>query len=137
MTATKKTTATVDQVEAGSEAYRKYQDFVALGHDNVAAVFNSGAVLAKGLRDFNEMWLSLAQASVRDGVAATQAVLGCASVPEALRVHIDLVKTNATKVVAENRKMTDMSAKLAQDAMEPLAKRVTATVEKFAKPLSI
>jgi phasin family protein len=137
MTATKKTIATVDQVEAGSEAYRKYQDFVALGHDNVAAVFNSGAVLAKGLRDFNEMWLGLAQASVRDGVAAAQAVLDCASVPEALGVHIDLVKTNTTKVVAENRKMTDMSTRLAQDAMEPLAKRVTATVEKFAKPLSI
>ena len=137
MTATKKTTAAVDQAETDSEAFRRYEDFVALGKDNMAAVFNSGAVLAKGLRDFNEMWLGLAQASVHDGVVAAKAVLGCESVPETLGIHMDLVKTNTTKLVAENRKMTDMSAKLAEAAMAPLAKRVTATVEKFAKPLSI
>ncbi len=124
MTETKKTTATVDHIEAAFAA----------GKDNVAAVFNSGAVLAKGLQDFNEMWLGLARASVHDGASATKAIFGCKSVPEALDVQMDLIKTNTAKLVAENRKMTDMSAKLAEAAMEPLAKRVTATVEKFAKP---
>lgn len=177
MTATKKTTAAVDQVEAavaagketvetvvkasaeatnrgyeqaiamtkeqveaafeaGSEAFRGYEDFIALGKDNVDAVINSGTVLAKGLQDVNKMWLGLAQASVQDSVAATKAVIGCKSVPEALGVQMDLAKTNYTKLVVENRKMTDMSAKLAEAAIAPLAKRVTVTVEKFAKPLS-
>lgn len=129
---------TKDQVEAafkaGSEAFQGYEEFVALGKDNVDAVINSGTVLAKGLQDFNKMWLGLAQASVHESVAATKAVFGCKSVPEALGVQMDLVKTNYTKLVAENRKMTDMSAKLAEAAVEPIAKRVTATVEKFAKP---
>ena len=140
MTATKKTAAAVDRIEAafkaGSEAFRGYEDFVALGKDNVDAVIDSGTQLANSLQDFNKFWLELAQASVHDTVAATKVVLGSKSVPEALGVQLDLVKTNTTKLVAENRKMTDMSAKLAEAAMEPIAKRLTATVEKFAKPLS-
>ncbi len=149
MTATKKTTSTVDPIEAavaagketvskaGEKAFQGYEDFVDRGKDNVAAVFNSSAVLAKGLQDFNEMWLGLVQASVQDGVVATKAVLDCQSVPEVLDVQLSLVKANTTKLVEENRKMTDMSAKLAEVTMEPIVKRVTATVENFAKPLSI
>ncbi|MDP6787577.1 MAG: phasin family protein [Woeseiaceae bacterium] len=152
MTATKTTTSQVDPIEAavaagketvskaGAEAFQGYEDFVGLGKDNVAAVFDSSTVLAKGLMDFNEMWLGLVQASVHDGVAATKAVLGAHSVPEALGVQISLVKANTAKAVTENRKMTDMSAKVAEGAMEPILKRVTATaatVEKFAKPLSV
>ena len=57
--------------------------------------------------------------------------------PEVLDVQLSLVKANTTKLVKENRKMTDMSAKLAEVTMEPIVKRVTATVENFAKPLSI
>jgi phasin family protein len=122
--------------DAGSEAFPGYEEFVALGKDNVDAVIDSGTVLAKSVHDINTIWLGLVQATVRDTVAAANAVFGCTNVPEALGVQMDLVKANYTKLVAENRKMTDLSAKLAEAAMEPISKRVTATVENFAKPLS-
>jgi hypothetical protein len=74
------------------------------------------------------MWLGLARAFVHDG-AVTKAIFGCKSVPEALGAQMNLVKTNTAKLVAENRKMTDMSANMAAAATESLAKCVAATVE--------
>jgi len=61
------------------------------------------------------MWLGLARAFVHDG-AVTKAIFGCKSVPEALGAQMNLVKTNTAKLVAENRKMTDMSANMAAAA---------------------
>ena len=131
MTVAKKTT------EAGrAEAFRGCEDFVALGKDNMEAAIQFGVVLAKGAQEFNKAWLGLAQASVEDSVAATKAILGCKSVQEVADVQIDLAKAGYAKLMTENQRLAELTAKLADDAIEPIAERVTATVDRFSKPLT-
>ncbi len=51
-------------VKAGAGAFKGYDELAGFGKDNVEAVMTSGAILAKGVQDINDVWLGLAQASV-------------------------------------------------------------------------
>lgn len=132
---------TKEQVEAafkaGSEAFRGYEAFVSSGKANIDAVMKSGAVIAKGVQEFNKVWLGLAQDSMQESVAATKALMGCKSVQEMMGVQMDLAKAGYTRIMAENRRLSDISTKLTEEAIEPITKRVNATVETFAKPLTL
>jgi phasin family protein len=123
-------------VKAGTQAFKGYEDFVAFGKDNVDAVVKSGTILSKGVQDLNKVLFGLAQASLEDSVAATKKLLGCKSVKDAVEVQGELAKTNYTKLVAESRKISDLSVKIAEEAAAPIAARVTAAVDKFTKPLA-
>jgi phasin family protein len=123
-------------VKAGTQAFKGYEEFVAFGKDNVEAAVKAGTILSKGVQDLNKVLFGLAQASLEDSVAASKKLLGCKSVKEVVEVQGELAKTNYSKLVAESRKISDLSAKIAEDAAAPIAARVTAAVEKFAKPLA-
>ena len=51
-------------------------------------------------------------------------------------VQIDLAKAGYAKLMTENQRLAELTAKLADDAIEPIAERVTATVDRFSKPLT-
>ena len=131
MTAEKKTTASRQD-----EAFRGCEDFVAFGKDNVEAVIQSCVVLTKGAQQFNKAWLGFAQTSAQDSVTATRAILGCKTVQEVADVQIDLARAGYAKLMTENQEFAEMTAKLTGDAVEPIAERVTATVERFSRPLT-
>ena len=122
--------------QAGSDAFKGYEDVAAFNKDNVDAMVKSGAVFAKGAQDFNSLWFDFAQTSFEDGIAATKALLGCKTLQQAAEVQGDLVKTSYDKLVAESRKMSDMSVKVAENASKPIVGRVNVAVEKFSKPLA-
>ncbi len=123
-------------VKAGAGAFKGYDDLAGFGKDNVEAVMTSGAILAKGVQDFNDVWLGLAQASVEDAVGAAKALFGCKTLPEVVEVQCGLAQAQYEKFVAESRRLSAMSAKLAENASAPITARVTVAVEKFTKPLA-
>ena len=122
--------------KAGSDAFKGYEDVSAFNKDNVDALVKSGAVLAKGVQDFNSLWFDFAQTSLEDSIAATKALLGCKTLQQVAEVQSDLVKTSYDKLVAESRKMSDMSVKVAENAAKPIAGRVNVAVDKITKPLA-
>ena len=117
-------------------AFNGYEDFVSFGKDNLDAVVASSTIFAKGMQDLNAVWFGYAQASLEDSFAATKAVLDCKSVPEAVEVQSGLVQEKVAKLVAESRKLSDLSVKVAEKAMEPITGRVNVAVEKFSKPVA-
>jgi len=151
MTAAKKTTtaksyekaaATAqEQIEAavkvGADAFKGYEDMVVFSKENLDAVMVSGSIFAKGFQDLNTAWFGLAQASLEDSFAASQAVMKCKSVPEAVEVQSELAKESYTKMVSESRKLSEMSVQLAEQALAPITGRVNVAVEKFSKPIAI
>jgi phasin family protein len=123
-------------VKAGAGAFKGYDELAGFGKDNVEAVMTSGAILAKGVQDLNDVWLGLARASVEDAVGAAKALFGCKTLPEVVEVQTGLAQAQYEKFVAESRRLSDMSAKLTENASAPIAARVTVAVEKFNKPLA-
>lgn len=123
-------------VKAGTEVFQNYEDIVTFNKDNVDAVMQSGSLLVKGVQDINKVMFGLAQASMEDSVAATKALFGCTSFAEAIKVQSDFAKSSYDKAVTESRKLTDLSAKVAETAAGPLGARVEVALEKFTKPLA-
>ena len=125
-------------VKAGAQAAAKgYGDLTGFGKDNVQAVMTSGAILAKGMQDLNDVWRGLARASVEDAVGATKALFGCKTLPEMIEVQTGLARAQYEKFVEDSRRLSAMSAKLAENASAPITARVTVAVEKFNKPLAV
>ncbi len=125
MTTAKKTAA---------ETAEGYEDLMALGRENAQALVESGTALAKGMRDLSALWLGLAQATMDESVGVAKAVLECKSVPEVLSVQTRAAKRNYERFVGESRKFSDVSLKVAEDTVAPIAGRVNATVEQLIRP---
>ena len=123
-------------VRAGADAFQGYEEVVAFGKDNVEAVMESSAILAKGAQEFNKAWFDLAQVSVDQNVAATKALLGCKTVKELAEVQSGLATRNYDTLVADGRKLSDMSVKLAEDVARPVNARVNAAMDKLSKPVA-
>ncbi len=123
-------------VNAGAEMFKGYEDVAGFGKENIDAVMATSAVLSKGLQDLNKAWFALAQDALEQNVAATKRILGSKSVVEVVEIQSDLARSNYDKAVAESRKLSDMSIKLAEEASAPIAGRVNTAMEAFTKPFA-
>jgi hypothetical protein len=47
-----------------------------------------------------------------------------------------MARAGYAKAIEDSRRITNMSVKLAEEAAQPLTKQVSATVEKFSKPIA-
>ena len=123
-------------VKAGAEAFKGYENVAGLGKDNAEAVVKSSQILAKGMENLSSRWIELARTSFDDSIAASKALMSCKSMKDFVDVQGNLVRTSIDKVVSESAAITETATKLASEAMAPIASRVNATIETFAKPAS-
>ncbi|MEX2647506.1 MAG: phasin family protein [Alphaproteobacteria bacterium] len=121
-------------VKAGADAFKSYGNVGGLGKENVEAVAKSSAILAKGIESISSRWFELAKASFDESVAASKALMACKSVKDVVDVQGSLVRTSIDKVVSESAAITEMSVKVANEALAPISGRVNAAIETFAKP---
>ena len=122
--------------KAATDAIKGYEQAVAYGKENVDAVMKSNAIFVKGLQDINTVLFGLAQTSLEDSVAATQKLFGCKTVADVMDTQADLAKTGYAKAVENSRKISELSAKVAEAARQPITKQVNEVVEKFSKPMA-
>ena len=123
-------------VKAGSEAFKNYEEVITFGKDNVDAMVKANAVLVKGIQDLNKEIFAIVQAALEDNAETAKKVLGCKTVQDAVAIQSDVAKSSYEKAMADSRKISDMTVKLAEDASAPITKRVNVTVEKFTKELA-
>ncbi len=123
-------------VKAGTEAFKGYEDAVSYGKANIDAVMKANAIFVKGVQDINKVLFGLAQESIDDNVAASKKFLGCKTVQDVVETQTAFATSNYAKALKDGGKITDMSVKLAEEAGQPIAKRVNETVEKITKPIA-
>ena len=123
-------------VKAGTEAFKGYEDVVSYGKANVDAVMKSNAIFLKGVQDINKVLFGLAQESIEDSVAVSKKMLACKTVQDVVEIQTAVASSNYAKALKDSGKITDMSVKLAEEAGQPIAKRVNETVEKITKPIA-
>ena len=120
-------------VKAGAIAFKNYEDMLQFGRENVEAVVKAGSIVAKGVQDLSHQWIVLAQASIDEQVAVGKALIGAKSIKEVVDLSSTVAKSGFDKLLAEGSKLSQVSSKLAEEALTPLTGRVSAAVEKFFK----
>jgi len=122
--------------KAGADAYKGYEDMIAFSKSNIEAIVKSNEILSTGMKDINTAIYKLAQSNVEETVALAQKIMTCTSVTEVYELQTGAAKSSYEKTLAESRKLSDQTVKLAEKASKPIADQVKIAVETLSKPLA-
>jgi phasin family protein len=109
------------------------QDFAAFGQGTLEAVVASGQAWAAGVQELNQHLAASAQARITETVEAVKTFATAKSVNELISLQSTFARESLDKAVAETTKLTDATAKLANDVLAPLTARVTLAVDTFGR----
>lgn len=109
------------------------QDFVSFGQGNVEALVRSGQILATGMQDMSKQMAATAQSSMEEMVATFRAMAGVRSIKDVMEMQATLARTTVEKAMAQTNQVAETGRKLAEQAIAPIAGRVTMAVESFGK----
>lgn len=125
---------TREQVGKASNAFIKgYGDIQGLGKGNLDAVVEAGTLWAKGAEQIGKQVMALTQNSMQSSVVTAKALLGCKTLREVMDLQADYTRSNIDALVNEGTKLSELSFKVANDAIAPIQARVSETVEKLTK----
>lgn len=109
------------------------EEFVTFGQGNVEAFVKSGQILATGMQDLGKQMAATAQASMEEAMATFRTLTGVRSIKEAMDLQTTLARTVVEKALTHTSHVAESSIKLAEQAIAPIAGRVTLAVESFGK----
>lgn len=119
--------------KAQAAFFAGYEDLIGLGKENLEAAVKSSQLFAKGAEAINATLFQAAREAVEENIKASKAIMGCKTPEEFFEVQNDVARANYEKLLVESRKVTDMTVKLAEESAQPIAERVTASVEILTK----
>ena len=125
---------TKEQVEKASEVFFKsYDEATALNKDSVDAVVKAGEALTKGAQTFGQAYYEIAQASAEANAEATKAMMGAKTAKEFVEIQAKFAHTSLDKFFSESTRLSEVSVKVANEALEPLQKQLNTSFEKAFK----
>lgn len=125
---------TKEQLESVTgDALKTYGDLAAMGKANVESTLKATAVLSKGVEEIGQAWAALAKRLVDVQMSSLQTLLGARNIKDVVEVHADLTKTHLQTAMSEGAKISELTLKVANEAIQPLSARVTDTVKATAK----
>ena len=125
--------AKVNVEKASEAAFKGYDELAVMGQGNFDAFIQSNSVVAKGFEVIGKEFLAFAQRSVEGHMAQARALIGAKDMQEFVDLQNDFAKRRLADTLAETAKLTELSTQVANEAIEPLQKRVDATVETVLK----
>ena len=128
---------TQKQVEKTMAMTQDYGDLAAIGKENVEAAISSGSLIVKGFEVLGKEWASFARQSVEGNVAATTAIFGAKTLNEVVDLQNDYARKSFDQFVEESAKLTELSVKVANEALAPIQTRVNLAVEQITKTVSV
>ncbi len=109
------------------------EEFVSFGQGNVEAIVKSSQIFATGMQDLTKQMAATAQASVEEALNTFRALTSVKSIKEALELQTTLARSTVEKALTQTSHVADSSLKLAEQAIAPIAGRMTLAVESFGK----
>jgi phasin family protein len=127
----------MDQMTKGAESiFKAAEEAADFGRGNVEAFTKAAQTWASGSQDIARQYMALAQGLTDHAMEGAKALSGVKSVNEAADLQAKFAKAALEKMVAEGTKLQEASVKLAESAFAPVNARMTAAMEKLAKPLA-
>jgi len=125
--------ATVDHVDqVASTLSKACNDVTSLAHESVNVLLQSVTVIAKGYEELLQSYNSLFQNALSQSAAASRAALSARSARDFQDLQSGLAKNGFDFLVGELGKISQISARTAQQATEPVANHVNATITKIS-----
>ena len=126
--------ATAAKVSA--DAFKSYEDIIALSKENIEALVQSNGIYNKGVQQINDTIMKLVQDNVAQTVDYTKKMMSCTSVEDVVALQQELASAQYSKTVEESQLLSDMTVKLAEKASKPISDRVNVTIETLTKPIA-
>ncbi len=109
------------------------EEFVAFGQGNVEAFVKSSQIWTAGVQDISKQVAATAQAQMEETMSVFKAMTAVKSFKDMFDLQSAFAKAAMEKTLAESGKLSDASMKLTEQAIAPIAARVTMAVESFGK----
>ena len=116
--------------------FQRYEDLNGFGKENVDAIVKSTTLLTKGLEELSQVLFKMTQENLESTLAVAKSALACTTLRQVIDFQNDLAKTSFDKLMAETNKVSELSLKVANDALEPIQARVNVAIEKLVKPVA-
>lgn len=107
------------------------EEFMTFNQQNAEAFLKSGQIFATGLQGMSKMFAASAQTTMHEALSTFRALTSVRSIKEAMDLQATLARSTVQKAVAQTGHVAETSFKLAEQAMAPIAGRVTSAVETF------
>ena len=122
-----------DRIKPMIDTTKSTEQFVAFGKGNLEAMTQSSQIWAAGIKDIAEKATATMQSSFQETMDAFKALTSVKSLKEAMEMQSAMARSAMEKTMSVQTSLTEASLKLSEQAMAPIAARVTAAVETFAK----
>ncbi len=122
--------------KACSAAVQSFDDWKALGQENVEAMITAGTVFSDGAEKLGAELVSYSRDSLKSNVSMTKALIGCRNLMEMVELQTSYAKDSFDSLVAESRKLTDMGLAVANDMAAPLNACASKAAKKMLQPLA-
>ncbi len=125
--------ASKEQIE---KVVKGYDDAAKFSKASADAFVAAGTTASKGAETINAEVLAFAKSQYEDNLAATKALFGAKTLQEVIELQNGFAKSAFEAYSAHATKLSEVSAKVAQDSFAPINAQVQAVVEKFVKPMA-
>jgi len=119
--------------KVGAQLFGGYEDVAQLGKENVEAVVKSSQILAKSAEQLGRAVAGFTQSSLEIGAQAGQALLGVKTLRDLVEVQSEFARNAFDHFVAGTSKISDMTVKVANEAIEPISQRMNEAIDKASK----
>ena len=109
------------------------EEFVSFGQGNVEAMVKSSQIVATGLQDLTKAMAANAQATMDEAMSTFRAMTGVRSIKEAFDLQTTLARSAVEKTMSQTSRVAETSMRLAEQAMAPLASRMSVAVSSIGK----
>lgn len=107
---------------------KAYADFFSLQQDNFDAFVKSGTSVAKGFEQMTKHFADLTAKSFEDAVELSKKFAVAKTVNDVVTLQSKVLEGSFETMIAQGKKVAEMSAAIVKDASAPLAERVKANV---------
>lgn len=104
-------------------------ELITFNQANIEALMKSGQIFATGLQELGKQFAATAQATMDETLSTVRALGSARSIKEAVDLQTSLARSTVEKAVAQTGAVAETSFKLAEQAIAPLASRVTVAVD--------
>ena len=91
---------------------------------NMEAIAGSTAVVAEGIQNMSREWMEFMQTRMQHNLERLNALANCRTAQEFAAVQSELIKDNLEGILQSARRTSEISTRMADDAMKNMAKRV-------------
>jgi phasin family protein len=112
------------------------EELADLGRENLAAVLRANAAFSEGAEAIGKEMMGYARSSFEDAAEAATALLAARTLEDLVQLNTNFARASFERMLARSAKLSEMGARLANEALVPLGGRVEATFHKLAKPLA-